>query len=105
MIPVWNGDGNCGGGGGAEGRVKAIMADEKSFGEKLRHLPVGIMDYIRELQMEMRRVTWPSRKQVQATTAVVIVTVFMFAAYFAVVDNVFSKLIDKLFQTLAGTPS
>ena len=31
----------------------------------------------------MRRVTWPNRKQVEGTTAVVIVSVFAFAAYFA----------------------
>ena len=37
--------------------------------------------------MEMKRVTWPSRKQVESTTAVVILTVFAFAAYFFIVDK------------------
>ena len=36
----------------------------------------------------MKRVTWPPWKQVRATTAVVIVAVFAFAAYFLVVDAV-----------------
>ena len=36
----------------------------------------------------MKRVTWPNRKQVEATTAIVILTVFAFAAYFKVVDTV-----------------
>jgi preprotein translocase subunit SecE len=35
----------------------------------------------------MRRVSWPTRAQVESTTAVVIFSVFAFAAYFAVVDN------------------
>ena len=35
----------------------------------------------------MKRVTWPNRKQVEGTTVVVIVAVFAFAAYFAVVDT------------------
>ena len=39
----------------------------------------------------MRRVTWPSRKQVESTTAVVIFSVFAFAGYFAVVDAVLAK--------------
>lgn len=65
--------------------------------EKIRQWPVGLKNYYQELQMEMRRVTWPSRKQVQSTTAVVIVTVFGFAVYFAVIDAVFSKAIGKLF--------
>ncbi len=39
----------------------------------------------------MRRVTWPNRKQVEGTTAVVIISVFAFAAYFAVVDSLLVK--------------
>jgi preprotein translocase subunit SecE len=41
----------------------------------------GTKDYINELKLEMRRVTWPNRKQVQGTTAVVIISVFLFAGY------------------------
>jgi preprotein translocase subunit SecE len=48
-------------------------------------------DYINELKVEMRRVTWPSRKQVESTTAVVIFAVFAFAAYFWVVDSILSR--------------
>ena len=48
-------------------------------------------DYINELKLEMRRVTWPSRKQVESTTGVVIFSVFAFAAYFYVVDGLLSK--------------
>ena len=48
-------------------------------------------DYINELKLEMRRVTWPNRKQVESTTAVVIFSVFAFAGYFWVVDGILSK--------------
>jgi preprotein translocase subunit SecE len=58
--------------------------------------PIGVKNYFEELQAEMRRVTWPSWKQVRATTIVVIVAVFAFAAYFAVVDEIFASLINKL---------
>ena len=47
-------------------------------------------DYFNDLKLEMRRVTWPNRKQVESTTAVVIVSVFAFAGYFEVVDTVLS---------------
>lgn len=57
--------------------------------------------YVEDLKAEMRRVTWPSRKQVQATTAVVIACTFLFAAYFAVVDLVLGRAVNQLFQTLA----
>jgi preprotein translocase subunit SecE len=68
------------------------------MGDKVRQWPLAVKNYVQELQMEMRRVTWPSKNQVRATTVVVIVTVFGFAAYFAVVDTVFARLIGKLFQ-------
>jgi preprotein translocase subunit SecE len=45
-------------------------------------------DYINELKLEMRRVSWPTRPQVESTTAVVIFSVFAFALYFMVVDDV-----------------
>jgi preprotein translocase subunit SecE len=48
-------------------------------------------DYINELKLEMRRVTWPNRKQVESTTAVVIFSVFAFAGYFYVVDGILSR--------------
>ena len=70
-----------------------------NFIQRAAAWPVQVKNYFEELQMEMRRVTWPSWKQVRATTAVVIVAVFAFAAYFAVVDNVVNTLINKLFNT------
>jgi preprotein translocase subunit SecE len=48
-------------------------------------------DYYNELKLEMRRVTWPSRQQVESTTAVVIFSVFAFAGYFYIVDGVLSR--------------
>ena len=55
-------------------------------------------DYINELKLEMRRVTWPNRKQVEGTTAVVIFSVFAFAAYFFVVDQVMAKGVNGVLQ-------
>ena len=51
----------------------------------------GTRDYINELKLEMRRVTWPTRTQVESTTAVVIFAVFAVAAYFWVVDGILHR--------------
>jgi preprotein translocase subunit SecE len=68
------------------------MADDaKNFFERTK-------DYINELKLEMRRVTWPNRKQVQGTTAVVIFSVFAFAAYFEVVDSILSRGVTAVFR-------
>ena len=58
-------------------------------------------DYINELKLEMRRVTWPNRKQVQGTTAVVIFSVFLFAGYFEVVDSLLSRGVNGIIRFFA----
>jgi preprotein translocase subunit SecE len=70
--------------------------DGGNFLQRASSWPVGVKNYFEELQAEMRRVTWPSWKQVRGTTLVVIVAVFAFAAYFAVVDEICANLINKL---------
>jgi preprotein translocase subunit SecE len=62
----------------------------------------GVRGYIDELKGEMRKVSWPTRAQVEATTAVVVISVFLFAAYFALVDAVLGQAINRVFHALAG---
>jgi|WetSurMetagenome_2_1015567.scaffolds.fasta_scaffold42891_1 preprotein translocase subunit SecE len=61
----------------------------------------GVREYFVDLRNEMRRVTWPNRAQVQATTGVVLAAIFLFAAYFAVVDTVLHRVVNAIFQALA----
>ncbi|MCS6953191.1 MAG: preprotein translocase subunit SecE [Bryobacterales bacterium] len=75
------------------------MDKKQSFTERVLSWPVRVKNYIGELQAEMRRVTWPTWKQVRATTAVVIAAVFAFAAYFFVVDYILGRAITKVFDT------
>ena len=62
--------------------------------------PQQAKSYMDEVKAEMRRVSWPSWKQVRATTAVVIASVFAFSLYFFVVDAVIGRGITKLFEAL-----
>jgi preprotein translocase subunit SecE len=58
--------------------------------------PQRTKSYIEDVRTEMRRVSWPSWKQVRATTGVVIAAVFLFAAYFFVVDAAANALITRI---------
>ena len=69
-----------------------------SFPQRAAGWPAQVKSYVEELQVEMKRVTWPPWKQVRATTGVVIFAVFAFAAYFALVDAVVSSGVQKLFD-------
>ena len=66
----------------------ATVADEDSIGNRMKAWPDRTKDFIEEVRAEMKKVNYPNRKEVQATTTVVVITVFVFAAFFYVIDNV-----------------
>jgi preprotein translocase subunit SecE len=70
--------------------------EQKNWLESVKEWPEITKNYIGELQLEMKRVTWPNRKQVESTTAIVILTVFAFAAYFKVVDTVMFSAVSGI---------
>jgi preprotein translocase subunit SecE len=67
----------------------------KGFGTRVR-------DFLSDVRTEMRKVTTPSGKEVRATTTVVIITVFIFAAYFFVIDKGIGFVVDKILQYFKG---
>jgi preprotein translocase subunit SecE len=82
--------------------AKAIaVADEQSTGmERFKSQPQRLMEFLKDVRAEMRKVISPSRQEVISTTGIVIATVFIFAAYFALTDYVFGQGITRLIQYL-----
>jgi preprotein translocase subunit SecE len=65
------------------------VADQQTSGmERLKSRPRELIDFLKDVRSEMRKVVAPTWTEVRATTSIVIVTVFIFAAYFALVDYV-----------------
>jgi preprotein translocase subunit SecE len=83
--------------------AKAAVIETTEQGTAVQRVTAGperLIEFLKDTRQEMHKVTTPSWPEVQSTTAVVIVTVFLFAAYFELVDLVFGKGIDKLFLNL-----
>jgi preprotein translocase subunit SecE len=59
-------------------------------------------DFLAEVRNEMKRVTWPSRREVYATTVVVILTSIFFGVYLWGVDMALNALVGWIFRTLGG---
>ena len=74
----------------------ATTAGEGGALEKAKGLPQRTKSFYTEVRTEMKKVTSPSRKEVQATTAVVIVTVFVFGLYFWIVDTAIGRTISAV---------
>ena len=58
-------------------------------------------DFLKDVRTEMKHVSYPSMKEVQGTTVVVIITVALFGVFFYVVDLIFSRAIDWIFHRFA----
>jgi preprotein translocase subunit SecE len=56
--------------------------------------------FITEVRNETRRVTWPSRKEVYATTLVVILTSAFFGVYLWGVDLALDRLIQWIYRNV-----
>jgi len=57
--------------------------------------------FLSEVRNEMRRVTWPSRREVYATTVVVLVTAIFFGLYLWGLDLVIDRIVRGIY-VLAG---
>jgi preprotein translocase subunit SecE len=78
-------------GGGSESRGE-------SFLDRMKAHPKRWGEFLHEVRVELRQVTWPSREDVQSTTAVVIVAVAFFAIYFYGVDSGVAFLLARLLK-------
>ena len=57
--------------------------------------------FLREVVAETKKVTWPSRDEVVATTVVVIAASFIFGIFLYFCDLVFFRLVDWLIKFLS----
>ena len=69
-----------------------------NFGAQIKSWPEKIRSFYNDVRSEMRKVTAPSWKEVQATTTVVVITVAIFAFYFWVIDFVIQRGVTALFN-------
>lgn len=58
--------------------------------------------FLADVRAEMRKVVAPTWNEVKTTTGVVIVAVFLFGAYFFIVDGIFNKAIHELLKKTGG---
>jgi preprotein translocase subunit SecE len=56
----------------------------------------GTGEFLHEVRVEMKQVTWPNREDVISTTGVVIATVAFFGIFLAIVEWVAQQGIERL---------
>jgi preprotein translocase subunit SecE len=58
--------------------------------------------FLTEVRSELGRVTWPTRREVWATTIVVILTSLVFGLYLYAVDLALSRLVGWIIERFGG---
>ena len=58
----------------------------------------GKLQFVTEVVAELKKTSWPSRREVYGTTVVVIVTVMICALYLWVVDMMLNAGMDRVFR-------
>ena len=86
-----------GGGGREPEREREIPAWLQRLGESPRRFG----QFLHDVRVEMRQVTWPTMPDVQSTTLVVIITVFFFGFFLFAVDLGVGKLVEKVLKAFS----
>ena len=59
--------------------------------------PLGRMaQFLRDVRAEMKRVSWPSAKEVKNTTIITLIAVVFFSVYLFFVDRIWAFLLSQL---------
>jgi preprotein translocase subunit SecE len=56
------------------------------------------LQFLREVKIELKKVTWPTRKQTLGSTAVVIVLVMIISVFLGLVDMSLGNLVQAVFK-------
>ena len=66
------------------------------LGNKVTGTITETREFLHDVRVEMKQVTWPSREDVISTTAVVIATVAFFGIFLAIVERIAQWGLDRL---------
>jgi len=83
------------------------MADNTTTFDNVKEAAGGRFErarlFLSEVRNELKRVTWPSQKEVYATTVVVILTSLFFGIYLFTLDYGLNSLVVWIFRRFGGS--
>lgn len=79
-------------------KAKPIKIARTKSPSKITEWYTIVRDFLQESKVELKKVTWPTRKETIATTSVVLVVVFFIAIFLGIVDLGLGKVIGYLLR-------
>ena len=78
---------------------KKTLTGTKTLQDKEKNsYPDRMLQFLREVKIELKKVTWPSRKQAVGSTVVVIILIIIISLFLGVVDIGLSSLVRVVLQ-------
>ena len=81
-----------------ESQSNAITGAAAGVGEKVTGTIQGTREFLHDVRVEMKQVTWPSKDDVVSTTGVVIATVAFFGVFLAIIEKLAQVGLDRLLR-------
>lgn len=77
-----------------------------SFTERIRDFFSPITEFLKDVQIEAKKIIWPSRTETTRSAMVVIVSILFLALFMGLFSFVFSKVAEQLFKapTIYSSP-
>ncbi len=85
--------------GGKAGKSTRARAQTKSSARSGREKR-SLRKFMREVRIELGKVSWPSRRDLMQSTLVVLVAVAIAAVYVAGLDAAFSEVVDQILNLI-----
>ena len=80
------------------GESHGIAGVASGIGGKVSGKLQDTREFLHDVRLEMKQVTWPSREDVISTTGIVIATVFFFGVFLAAVDWLVQRGVTYVFK-------
>jgi preprotein translocase subunit SecE len=77
-------------------RRAAAPATTRRAAQQEKRKRAGVRQFLREVRLELKKVDWPTRKELITYTIVVLVTITVLTSFVFAIDWVFAKLIFNL---------
>jgi preprotein translocase subunit SecE len=82
----------------AKNEESGISGAASGIGDRIKGTFSDTGEFLHDVRVEMKQVTWPSRDDVVATTGIVIATVFFFGVFLAAVDWLVQRGVTYVFK-------
>ena len=80
---------------GLKGRLSRAQAAKPAKGKGAKEKK-GAVQFLREVRVELSKVTWPTREELIQSTIVVLIAVAISGVFIAILDAIFSRLVSLI---------